>query len=290
MRTIGVRWLIFPLYKISSMFDSDGSHADTAVSYVTDDMGNTTRETQNGWVTANLDTGTFTDIPGDSITTDRTYISNVANNLYGFISTEQTTGFSGELMSSNRIEYDNTATGVILGVPTAKVRTDVITGDTVRDTTSYSPRGLPIEKVDPLGNKTILTYDDRDITLTRETNPLGWKVEYDYNYALGKPTTTKNQNDVITKTTYDIFGRELSRSRVVDGSETLLMSRSYDDVSIPNIATETTYFTAGGDSKVSRGYTDGWGRTIMTTTSTEKVGQYSVSQIRYDDDGNPIYA
>lgn len=61
-------------------------------------------------------------------------------------------------------------------------------------------------------------------------------------------------------------------------------------MSIPNIATETTYFTLGGDSKVSRGYTDGWGRTIMTTTSTEKVGQYSVSQIRYDDDGNPIYA
>ena len=73
------------------MFDSDGSHADTAVSYVTDDMGNTTRETQNGWVTANLENGTFTDIPGDSVTTDRTFISNVANNLYGFISTEQTT-------------------------------------------------------------------------------------------------------------------------------------------------------------------------------------------------------
>lgn len=28
----------------------------------------------------------------------------------------------------------------------------------------------------------------------------------------------------------------------------------------------------------------------MTTTSTEKLGQYSVSQVRYDADGNPIYA
>ena len=91
MRTIGNRWLVFPLYKVSNVFDSDGSHADTAVSYVTDDMGNTTRETQHGFVTANLDNGTFVDIPSDTITTDRTFISNPASNLYGFVSTEQVT-------------------------------------------------------------------------------------------------------------------------------------------------------------------------------------------------------
>lgn len=182
MRTIGSRWLVFPLYKISSVFASDGSHADTAVSYVTDDMGNTTHETQHGDVSANVDNATFVDIPGDSITTDRTFISNPANNLYGFISTEQVTGFSGELMSSSRIEYDNSATGVTLGLPTAKVRTDTITNDTIRDTTIYSPRGLPIEKRDPLGNTTTFIYDDRDIVLTRETNSLGWNIDYTYDY------------------------------------------------------------------------------------------------------------
>lgn len=108
-------------------------------------------------------------------------------------------------MSSSRVEYDNTSTGVILGLPTAKVRIDTITADTVRDTTTYSPRGLPIEKKDPLGNKTILAYDDRDIALTSETNPLGWKVEYNYSYTLGKPTTTKNQNNITTKVIYDIW-------------------------------------------------------------------------------------
>ncbi len=35
---------------------------------------------------------------------------------------------------------------------------------------------------------------------------------------------------------------------------------------------------------------DGWGRTIMTASSTEKPGQYSISQVRYDENGNPIYA
>lgn len=108
-------------------------------------------------------------------------------------------------MSSSCVEYDNTATGLTLGLPTAKIRIDTITGDIVRDTTQYSTRGLPIEKIDPLGNKTVLTYDDRNIALVRETNPLDWKVEYSYNYALGKPTTTRNQNDITTKVTYDTW-------------------------------------------------------------------------------------
>jgi hypothetical protein len=59
---IGLRSLVFPRYKISSQFDIDGSHADTAISYVVDDMGNTTREIQHGWVMADLDNAVFTDI------------------------------------------------------------------------------------------------------------------------------------------------------------------------------------------------------------------------------------
>lgn len=62
------------------------------------------------------------------------------------------------------------------------------------------------------------------------------------------------------------------------------MSKTYDDTSIPNNSSEVTYFTTGGDSKITRAYLDGWGRTIMTTTSTEKQGQYSVSQVRYDEE------
>jgi YD repeat-containing protein len=108
-------------------------------------------------------------------------------------------------MSSNRIEYDNTATGVIFGLPTAKIRTDVITGDIVRETTQYSPRGLPIEKIDPIGNTSTFVYDDRNITIAHELNPLGWKVEYTYDYTTGKPLTTKNQNNITTKVSYDIW-------------------------------------------------------------------------------------
>jgi hypothetical protein len=54
-------------------------------------MGNILRQTQYGWVNANLDDGTFVDIPGDTVTTDRTYLSDISKNLYGFVSTEQIT-------------------------------------------------------------------------------------------------------------------------------------------------------------------------------------------------------
>lgn len=108
-------------------------------------------------------------------------------------------------MSESRLEYDGTSTGIISGLPTAKVKIDTTTNESVRDTTVYSPRGLPIEKVDPLGNKTSLTYDDRDITLLTETNPLGWDISYTYDYTLGKPTTVRNQNNVTTKSTFDTW-------------------------------------------------------------------------------------
>lgn len=290
MKTLGARWLVYPLYQISSRFDTDGSHSDTAVSSVVDDMGNILRQTQYGWVNANLDDATFVDIPGDTVTIDRTYLSNTSKNLYGFLSTEQITWFSWSLMSMSQIEYDGTSSGIILGLPTAKIQIDTVTGDVVRDMIQYSSRGLPIEKTDPLGNKTTLVYDDRDIALQTETNPLWWSIAYTYDYAAGKPTTIKNQNDIISKSTFDTWWREASRSRIVDGAETLLMTRSYDDTTIPNNSLETSYFTAWWDSKTNRGYMDGWGRTIMTATSTEKPGQYSISQVRYDENGNPIYA
>lgn len=55
MRTLGNRWLVFPAYTISSMFDVDLSHTDTAIGYDVDDMGNTTHETRYGWVNADLE-------------------------------------------------------------------------------------------------------------------------------------------------------------------------------------------------------------------------------------------
>ncbi len=48
------------------------------------------------------------------------------------------------------------------------------------------------------------------------------------------------------------------------------MTHSYDDLSVPNSSTETSYFTTDSDTKTTKQYTDGWGRTIMTTSTTEK--------------------
>jgi RHS repeat-associated protein len=290
MRTEWDRWLVFPAYSISSLFDDAGAHADTAIGYEMDNNGNITKETQWWSVVADIDNATFVDIPWDNIVTDRVYIANTAKNLYGFLSQEESHGFSGELVRAIQIEYDGSSTGLVYGLVTARITRNTKKNDSYTDRAVYSPEWILLEKIDALGNSTHLTYDSRDIALLRETNPLGWSTEYAYDYAIGKPSTVKNQNNIITKSIYDIWGREASRSVITGGNETTLMTRSYDDTSIPNNSTETTYFTTDGDSKTTRQYNDGWWRVIMTNTTTEKPWQYSTSQVRYDDDGNPIYA
>ena len=159
----------------------------------------------------------------------------------------------------------------------------------IRETVRYSDTGLPTQKVDALGYSGTLMYDDRDIAMIRETNALGWNTEYTYDYPTGKVSAIKNPNDVTSKIEYDLWGREVARSRFSDGAGVRLMTREYDDIHIPNSSTETTYYTAEGDSKTNVQYSDGWGRPIMSLVSTEKPDQYSAQQIRYDTHGNPTY-
>lgn len=164
---------------------------------------------------------------------------------------------------------------------------DIVTTDRI----VYSPTGMPVERYDAMNNKTSSTYDSRDIALVSSTNPLGWMTSYAYDYSIGKPTQSTNQNNVVSTTRYDGFGRVTELLQDTGSGDILLTRNNYNDVNVPNNTTSTQYFDANAaDSKTTKSYMDGWGRTIATISTTEKSGQYSASQIRYDDDGNPIYA
>jgi RHS repeat-associated protein len=285
------RRLVYPIEKINSEFDDNWVHRDTAITYEYDNDGNRTREMNLGFVNTNLTDGTYIDIAWDSTSIDRTYISNPNKNLYNFLTSEKVYGFSGELLTSSLDEYDNTSSWLILWLLTTKKRQNVENKSIVTiEKTVYSPTWLPAEQYDAENNRTIFMYDTRDIALISIKNPLGWGNRFVYDYVIWKPIATTNQNNVISTIFYDGFGRVFEQ-RQNTGSWDIILSRTiYDDTNAPNSITTTQFYdTAWSDSKITKSYTDGWGRTITTISTTEKLGQYSASQVRYDDDGNPIY-
>ncbi len=291
MKTFGERRMVFPAYKIDSEYVTSWDHSDTAVSYEYDDIWNVLKEVHHGWVNAHIDNATFTEIPGDEMWTEKKYTSNPPKNLYSFPISERLFGFSWELLSDTTTSYDSMGSWVGLWLVTRQSRRDTLTWEEFSDNFIYDSSGLLSSKTDALGNNTLSAYDSRGIALSSTTNPLWWKTRFTYSYALSKIIEEEDMNGVKRSTLYDSWGRELEKRVNFDGIDTLLSRTDYDDIVIPNNLTQITYFDRTlSDKKTTKNYLDGWGRVIETTTSTEKLGQFSTSQVRYDQDGNPIYA
>jgi RHS repeat-associated protein len=285
------RRLVYPMQKINIEFDSNLTHRDTTIAYEYDNYGNLIKESHFWLVNVNLTDATFIDIAWDSFRAERTYISSPSKNLYNFPTSEKVYGWSWELLASSLIEYDNSASWVTFWLVTSKKRQNVQDKTIITtEKTIYSSSWLPIEQYDWENNRTTFFYDTRDISLTSSKNPLGWETRFVYDYTIWKPIQVIDQNQVISTTVYDWFGRVLEQRQSTGSGDILLTRTSYDDVNIPNSITSTQYYDAKWlDSKITKSYADGWGRTIATISTTEKPGQFSASQLRYDDNKNPIY-
>lgn len=159
-----------------------------------------------------------------------------------------------------------------MGLITAKKKQDRETGETITtERIVYSPTGMSIERYDALDQKTTSTYDMRDIALVSTINPLGWTTSSLYDYRVGKPIKVTNPNGVTSTTRYDRLGRVTEISQDTGSGDIILSRTSYDDLHIPNSTTITQYFDAiASDQKSTTSYSDGWGRTIATISSTEK--------------------
>lgn len=291
MRTKGNRWLVFQSYRISSYFDDQKNHKDTAIGYEVDDMGNVLKENQYGWVNADISKWIFLDTPGDTTIIERSYFSNIAKNLYNFPASEKIYGYSWEVLRQSFTRYDLSQTGITLGLPTSQILIDTLDGTEIKDQIEYNIAWMPIKKTDAVGNATSFSYDPYNISLASTTNPLGWKTLFAYDYTSGKISAITDQNQVIKTTNFDVWWREKQKSITTPEKNIILTDTIYDDIRIPNSASVTSYFDENkGDKKIAKTFLDGWGRSIANIGTTEKSWQYTLSHIRYDDDGNAIFA
>ncbi len=286
----GERKLVFPSYRTESVYASDGSRANVGYEYQVDDDGNITKETRLGDITITSSWWEYTDIPGDSIVIEKSYFSNTWAGLSRFLASEKISGSGGAVLKWTEYHYDGLMTWVTAWLMTEKIEKNTITPSQRKEQFAYDTRGLLTSRTDPLGNTTTSNYDPRGIALTMSTNPLWWVTSYVYDFFLGKPRSTTDHNGVITRISYDNFGRERDSSIDSGNSEITLSRTTYVDT-IPNNVKQEVYFDTGMiDKKITLSYQDGFGRTLSTITSTEKPGQWSQTDVRYDDEGNPIFA
>jgi|GEM_PF-4420190 len=122
MRPIfGERRLVFPKQKLQIEYGQDGQKNAKADTYLYDNTGNLLEESHHGFVNADINDGTWIEIPGDETKIIRTYIENPVLGISKLPVSEKVYGFSGELLSASCIEYDGLSTGATYGLVTAKI-------------------------------------------------------------------------------------------------------------------------------------------------------------------------
>ncbi len=263
-------------------YDGNSGHKDTATEYSYDDAnGNLLTKTEWGEVTGSTD-GTFTDTGSDKRTTMLTYASN-STTLVKVPYNEAVTNQSGTKVKENKYYYDAQSYGSVTNGNQTKVE-QWVTGSTyVNSQKSYnSTYGILATETDPRGKViTYATYDSYNIYPITITNPLSQTVQYVYDYSLGKPKQTTDQNGFVYQTTYDGLDR-VTAEKIPD------FSSPYSAVN----KTVYTYTDTSGAVKIQRTdnldtstsvdthqYFDGLGRLIQERREAES--NYNVTDTVY---------
>jgi RHS repeat-associated protein len=268
-------------------YASDGSHQDKDTDYTysttTDDL---IQSANYGAVTGNTD-GTFTDITGDTRTTNITYAATSSINLS--VPIEKTVlNNSGARTTDTKLYYDGLSFGQV-NVGNQTQEQDWITGTTYASSTkAYNSYGLIASSTDRDGNLTTYSYDSLNLYPATSTNPLSESTQYTYEYANGKIEKTINPNGGITKNIYDGLGRltELDQSDVTTPT-TLVTKATYqftDSTSTQSLVHETDYLNSA-TSTYTNDYYDGLDRLIQERKSTENSGTSSVTDLTYNTAG-----
>jgi RHS repeat-associated protein len=132
------------------------------------------------------------------------------------------------------------------------------------DTTS----GDLLEKVDPQGNVTSYTYDNKGNTLTK-TGPDGLTITYTYD-ALGNRTSSTDPADATTTYTYNAYGQTTSITDSQGGTTTYTYDERGNQTAATDSAGNTTNYQYDAQGRI--------------TSITNPVGQ--ISSMTYDAYGN----
>jgi RHS repeat-associated protein len=270
-------------------YSASGTHQDKDTDYVysttTDDVIQTN---DYGAVTGNSD-GTFTDVAGDSRTTNITYAASSSVNLSVPV---ETTVLNNSVATTTdaKFFYDSLSFGqVATGNQTQEQ--DLISTSSLTyasSTKAYNSYGLVTQSKDRNSNSTTYGYDSRNLYPATSTNALSQSTTFTYDYSNGKVEKTTNPNGGINKNIYDGIGRltEVDQSTSASPS-TMATSTTYkytDNLTPPAVVQESDYLNAATSTN-TYDYFDGLGRLIQERKSTENSASSSVTDLIYNTAG-----
>lgn len=285
------RFLVTPAQVTTVIYGSGATHTDIAEWYEYDGYGNLTKKTLYGLVTADPQTGAFTDTGNDRREIQATYAMNIDKNLFSLPWQTILLSGSGDLVAKNEKLYDSLSGGLVSSGLTSEDISWKSIDSTVSTKYAYDTSGLPVGVTDANGNTSTYQYDQYHLFPLSVKNPLGWGESYTYNYAVGKPSEITDANGTKIIVSYDGFGRELGKNVLISGEpiSRILSTQSYNDTVKPNQQVQTQYFDlVGQDSRKSYAYLDGFGNAIETRSETLDANTYGVSKVLYDTRGNKI--
>jgi len=274
------------LFNDNPLYTPDETPVSQAKQYSYDSAnGNIVTESDLGLVSANLTTGTFTDITGDEKTTSYAYASNGTKHILAAPKTKTVAGL-GESKPED-FYYDQQSFG---NVDKANVTKEDLKSNTVDIETTYNNFGLPLTKKDPKDNTAAtLSYDSDNMFVATSTDALGRSTVTKTDPITGQLLYSRDPNGYQEKYSYDAWGR-LTKKEVSDPANvaTLITKQevSYGDVTNPRYREIKDYFSAGHYT-TTREYYDGLGRVIQTS-SLAAGNQYVTTYKQYDGQGRLV--
>ncbi|MEK7564320.1 MAG: FG-GAP-like repeat-containing protein [Patescibacteria group bacterium] len=267
-------------------YDGDSDHKDTSTEYGYDDAnGNLLTVTEWGEVTGSTD-GSYTDIGSDKKVTTLTYATN-GTTLISVPYNETVTDQSSSKVKENKYYYDAQSYGSVTDGNQTKVEQWVASSTYINSQKTYnSTYGYIATETDPRGKvTTYTTYDGYNLYPVTITDPLSQTIQYTYDYSLGKPKQTTDQNGFVYQTVYDGLDR-VAAVKIPDfGSPYSAVTKTtyaYTDTS-GSVKVQKTENLDGSTAVDTYQYFDGLGRLIQERKEAES--NYNVKDTIYNDVG-----
>ena len=202
-------------------------------------------------------------------------------------SQETITNQSSSKVKETKYFYDNLALGSVDKGNLTKRDTWISGSIYASDQFVYNSYGLIASSTNPRGNITTNTYDSKNLYVATSTNALFQQTQAYYDYTLGKPKQTIDQNGLVFETTYDGFDRPLEEKQPDTANPGTLVTRksyAYTDTVGSRKVIETNYLDASTNFTLYT-YLDGLDRIIQTRKEAEDSGQYAVRDYTYNSTG-----
>lgn len=281
----GDRNFVKKIREVTMLYDGDGDHKDTAVTYQYDDStGNVTTRKEYGEVTGS-DNGTFTDTGSDDFTTTISYAASTTLNLY--LPSQETVVNSASTTVKDTIHYyDSLAQGSVSKGNETKTEFWKSGSSYIDTERTFNTYGLVTQEKDPKDKATTYVYDDYNLHIATSTNPVGHVTEFYRDFSSGNVIKTVDPNGYEFETHYDALDRPITEKQPdLDTPSTTATTTTYSYTDTQESRKViTTRYLSSATSTFTYTYLDGFDRMLQTRTEAED-GNYMVRDFVYDSRG-----